>query len=353
MAATVLTSWALLVWQTLQDKGIDPRSVFNRAGLDVKKLGDGNARYSMEKMQNLWALTEDVSGDSTIGIQIGNQWHVTTFHALGFAWLASNTFKEAINRMARYARLVNNSLHAELTLDGPHYRFAFNSEHARHLLHPIANDAAQAAILKMCRSLLGENFRPLEIRTQRPSTNIQLELENYFQCPYTLGCEKNYWILDRFDVEKHLPTSNPELAHANDLLALNYLTRIDKDDVVAQVCKKIMEQLPSGTLNEASIASSLNMSPRSLQRHLADEKHSFSSLLNETREELANLYIRNSIMSINEISYLLGFAEPASFTRAFRRWTGVSPSQFRRDLVDDSSSTIANPTLTNSKDLAI
>jgi len=72
------------------------------------------------------------------------------------------------------------------------------------------------------------------------------------------------------------------------------------------------------------------VSLRSLQRRLRDEETSYSQLLDETRRELAMQYIRRSRMSINEITYLLGFSEPSNFSRAFKRWTGHSPTEHRQ-----------------------
>jgi AraC-like DNA-binding protein len=71
------------------------------------------------------------------------------------------------------------------------------------------------------------------------------------------------------------------------------------------------------------------MSLRSLQRKLLEEGTSYARLLEETRRDMAKNYIENSILSINEIAYLLGFSEPANFTRAFRRWYDVTPSSYR------------------------
>lgn len=338
MTSTVLTSWALLVWETLKNQGIDPRPVFNEAGLDPSKLGDGNARYKVEKMNRLWALTEEATGNPSIGIDIGNQWHVTTFHALGYAWLASDSFGDAVNRMARYARLVNNAIHTRLDKDGPFYRFYYHAEQARHLQHPVSHDAALSALLKMCRMLLGDSFHPVEVRAERPLAAIRPVLESHFQCPFQFDCEENCWILDRYDAERRLPSANPELVRINEALAVKYLAHIDKNDIVNQVRQKITEQLPAGKISEQGIAQSLNLSTRSLQRHLSGEQQSFLTLLNEIRQQLAVTYISNSTLSLNEISYLLGFSEPASFTRAFKRWHGDTPSQFRRKLKSQPAS---------------
>jgi AraC-like DNA-binding protein len=329
MASTVLTSWALLIWQTLHEKGIDPRPLFKNAKLDPAKLGDGNARYKVEKIYTLWALVEEITEDPCIGLEIGKHWNITTFHALGVAFLASGSLKEGIGRVSRYARLVNNAVNVALSQEGPYYHFTFFSKAEPHFAHPVANDASQVALLKMCKMLWGQEFRPLEVHAFGPPTSCSAKLESHFECACIPGAEKNFWILDRHDVEKSLPTGNPELAQLNEQLAIKYLTTIDKQDIVSRAKHTISELLPSGDITEALVAQALNMSVRSLQRHLAAESLSFSSLLNSIREELAETYIRNSQLSINEISYLLGFSEPASFTRAFRRWQGTTPSARR------------------------
>jgi AraC-like DNA-binding protein len=87
--------------------------------------------------------------------------------------------------------------------------------------------------------------------------------------------------------------------------------------------------LPSGAFSEADLAEALHISPRTLQRRLADEGTSFKVLLDEARRELALRLIGERRMSIKETSYLLGFSEPGNFSRAFRRWTGAAPSRFR------------------------
>lgn len=339
MANTVLTSWALLVWQSLQEQGINPRPLFKRANLDPGLLGDGNARYDQDKIFALWQLVEETSGKPDVGLNIGRHWTPTTFHALGFAFLAADFLLEGMERLARYARLVNNSFNMEVAPDGPYFGLRFYPESEKQFSHPLANDAAHAALLTMCRLLMGEGFHPIEVQMIRPAANFRPRLESEFGCPCQFDCEANYWLIDRFEAERKLPSGNAGLGRLNETLALDYLNQIDHDDIVRRTRQIIMEQLPGGQLDEEAAAEALQTSTANLRQELAQAKCSFSGLLQEARKELARSYIRNSQLSLSEVSYLLGFTKPSSFTRAFRRWFGLSPSDYRRQLQESGAPT--------------
>lgn len=104
---------------------------------------------------------------------------------------------------------------------------------------------------------------------------------------------------------------------------------MDRSDIVMQVKAQLTDNLSSGNMTETHLAELLNMSQRSLQRRLEEKKQNYKALLEETRYELAVQYVNNSRLSFNEITYLLGFSEASNFSRAFKRWTGKSPRQYR------------------------
>ena len=113
-------------------------------------------------------------------------------------------------------------------------------------------------------------------------------------------------------------------------LMTDYLARRDRGDVAAQVKSALIGRLPVGAPTQATIVCALGTSARTLHRRLADRGTSFEKLLDETRRELGTEYLRRNDYSVGEVAYLLGFAEASSFNRAFRRWTGKSPSEFRQ-----------------------
>ena len=120
-----------------------------------------------------------------------------------------------------------------------------------------------------------------------------------------------------------------ELAQLNDNLATRYLARLDKSDVVTTVRQKIIEYLPNGDCTREKVAGVMCISPTTLQFKLSQRGTSFLELLDTTRKELAASYVQQSALSITEITFLLGFSDTSNFTRAFKRWEGMSPTSFR------------------------
>ncbi len=332
--STTLSSWALLVWKALQAHGHDPRAIFNQAGLDPAKLGDGNARYRLVEMSKLWETVINETKDPCFGIEVGTLWTATTFHALGFTWLASHTLKDALMRLVRYSRIVNNSLNASLEVHGTNLHLIMSSGEDERNVHYAARDAGMVAVVVMCRLLCGKNFSPLEIQVTRKRSLCGDRLENFVGTSIIYNCKQNLTVFDHMRAEQRQPTGNSELAKVNDEIAIKYLKTLDRNSVAMQVKSRLIELMPSGQVTEDVVASELNLSLRTMQRKLGEEKTSFSSLYKKIRQDMAGEYIKDSTMSMTEISFLLGFSEQANFSRAYRRWYGTSPSAAREAFVN-------------------
>jgi AraC-like DNA-binding protein len=115
-------------------------------------------------------------------------------------------------------------------------------------------------------------------------------------------------------------------------MVVEYLARVDRDDIVSRARAEILDQLPSGTASLESVASALNVSTRTLIRKLGDENESFKNLLATIRRELGEKYVLDKGLSLTEISFLLGFSETSSFSRAYKNWTGQSPRAHRASM---------------------
>ena len=328
MYPTTISSWALLIARTLDHHGINSYQLFKQAGLDPEKLNDANARYSYENMKALWELVTKRTNDPCFGIQVAQFWHPTSLHALGYSWMASSTLKEAIERLVRSLRVVSTviELVLEEQTDNIYLKFPDTKKSGA---RDEAMDAGMAVIIHMCRITYGEGFNPLAVSMVRDRPDCDDKFDAFFKAPINYSSSENYICFSRYDLEKRLLSANPELVRVNDRIVSDYMAELDKNDIIAQVRIKIIDQLPSGNVTQDSIAKSLNKSLRSLQRKLTNENVTYKYLLNSTRKQLAKQYMYNSKYSINEVTYLLGFSEPSNFSRAFKRWTGQSPSEYR------------------------
>lgn len=334
MAFTTLSSWVLLVWEELDQRGLDADVLFRQAGLNPAHLKDPNARFPVEKLRRMWVAARELTHDPALGVAIGMRWNPTTFHALGYAWLASSTLAEGFHRLARYGRLISDQYRGELTLSGMEYRYRGTPRTPAVDPDPTAVEAITVAIIKMCRLLAGDGFSPLEIVLPIAPGPSVLHLETNLRSPLKFGDQALELVLARADMEKPLRSANPELSRLNEQIVVKHLSQLERDSVGLQVQSRIAEALPSGRVTEDDIAQTLNLSNRTLQRRLAEEGRSFGDILQNTRRELAQSYLQDSQLSINEIAYLLGFSEQANFTRACKRWFGRAPSQYRRQLAE-------------------
>jgi len=327
--ATTLSSVASLIEKALRTYDCDPAPLFAGADIDLDHIADPNIRFPTKKIQHLWQLAVDASGDPCFGLTAAQQFQPAAMLGLGFAWLVSDTLRDALGRLARFSRLINpvvdiyvedSNTTINLVVMGP--------EKWPNYVHA-ATDTGMAVFLQMCRITAGDNINPVAVTLQRPEPPCLDRFYRLFAAPIEFNAQANKLCFDQTMAEVPLKTANPELARINDQSVMEYLARFDRASVTMRVRTMIIERLPDGAPNQGIVADALHLSLRSLQRKLKDEETTYKTLLEDTRRDLAIQYIKGSQRSVGEITYLLGFSEPSNFNRAFRRWTGKTPSEFR------------------------
>lgn len=333
MQYSTITSWARLIWDALEHYGIDGDGVFRQVGLDPSALEDPNARYPISGMHRLWHTATTMSGDPCFGLTAAEQWRPTTWHGLGFAWLASETLNEAYRRFSRYSAIVASA--ADIRLEEKSGRVCmFIGSRSGEIEDASASviDSVVAVVIHMSQEICGRDFSPLRVEMTHQGAGCRQRRREFFRCPLVYGASQNVVEVSADIASQTLPSANAGLAHANEKVIRDYLTQIGGGFAAQQVRVRLINGLSSGCVRAATVAGELNMSPRTLQRKLSDEGTSFSAVLDGTRRELAIRLLGDKTMTFCEISYLLGFSEESSFSRSFRRWTGTSPTEYRKHL---------------------
>ena len=326
---TSLGSIVALIARTLEARGHDPAPLLSEAGISLEDSCNANARIPTIRTMQLWRLSIAATADPAFGLAVARHFQPAVLHGLGFAWLASDTLRDALGRLVKYSHLISTlpdfrlddgENTVDLVVTVPDLGEDFS--HA-------ATDAGLAIFLRMCQITAATRIMPVRVAMQRPEPSDKTPYEAMFGSCIEYSAAAHRLSFAATLANAPLSTAQPELARLNDQTVIDYLARCEHSNLAMQVRAKIIEGLPDGRPSQEDIAQTLNTSLRSLQRRLRDEDTNFKNLLSETRQQLALQYMRDTSRSIGEITYLLGFSEPSNFNRAFKRWTGKSPGEFR------------------------
>ncbi len=323
---------AVAIFQTLESYDIDADAVFTRNGFDVAALSDPHARLDSSTHVKLVACALEASGDPCFGLRFADYVHPTTFHALGVALLSSSTLRSFLKRWERYYSLITTSEEVEFVESRMEPRLTFDARLGRRdsVVARVLTEGQMATVVKLIRFMYRPDYAPSRAELVWPPLPDQdSTYERYLSADVSFGSSTNALFFDPADLDVPLPAANAELARHNDHVVLQFLAKLKRDDVATQARAKLIELLPSGDCSKAKVAHALNMSVRTLHNRLTQAGTSYQQLLDGTREELAAQYMTQMNLSVSEVAYLLGFSDCSNFSRAFHRWTGVSPTAYR------------------------
>lgn len=179
------------------------------------------------------------------------------------------------------------------------------------------------------RTLSGQDLSPLEVTFIYPEPESAVEYERVFKCPVLFEQKHNSFTIDMGLVNVPVLMSNPELLAYFERYAQEFIAGLERKDATTQaVTKIILANLDDLSLSIRKVAKEMAMSVRTLQNRLSDEGVVFSDLLRDIRERLAKRYLSEDY-TVEQITYLLGFSEPSSFRKAFKKWLGMTPREYR------------------------
>jgi len=328
---TTIGGYVLAIAKALEYSGVDSSRILHAVGISQAPTNDPMSRLPVATLTRLYRVCVEVTCNPCFGLTVAKFIHVSNLHALGYALAASTTLMEFCTRLERYFRLASQT--AEITIAVERDTVSMQVR----LLADVSaetEDAFIGFVVLAMRQLYKADFNPLHVafRHAAPLADIT-PYERLFRSELSFSQETPTLVFPRFELEQPLAGACSDLAQLNDNIATTYIARLDKNDVVTSVRQKIIEFLPSGSCSREEVAGAMCMSPTTLQAKLAHRNTNFHDLLDSIRKELALSYVGQSVLSITEITYLLGFSDTSNFTRAFKRWEGVSPSHFRSGVV--------------------
>lgn len=325
---TTVASIVSVLGKLLDYYGLDKYKIAEQVGIDTTITYQPNDRISVSKLQKVWDIAQEETGDDSIGLTYATMIQPASLCGLGLAWITSDTLSDSIKRLVRFQHAISTALNYSFFEEGDFYHIVLYSKIRAPMNASV--DASLASLFKMCSITYGPELRPAQVCFSHATPSKVEPFDEFFGVKVEFDSPESKIVFSKKTFDRRLASSNPELARMNDEVVLQYLKQFDKKNITLQVRSHIIEELGNGMPQQEKIASRLNMSLRNLQRKLNAEGTSYKSILDETRSELSKQYLRGSDRSIIEVGFLLGFSEPSNFARAFRRWSGVSPNEYRQ-----------------------
>jgi len=323
MSATILATTARILHRLIERNGIAADNVFLECGLDPLKLRDSRARYPVDGFRAAWRVADDQIQTPCWGLQAGEVWSPGDFHALGYAFLASRTLASALRRFRRYQVVVIQDASIEIEETDSALIVSHRLPDPTQDIAALQN-ARGSFLLSICRQAYGQDLRFQEIAFTHPCRHCFYE--EFFGCSVRYEAAVNTVTFPRQVVERYLPAHNLELARHQDEILQEFVRSLSDTSVSGRVRQAVINDLPSGKPSAADVARTLAISSRTLQRKLQQEGTSFEDVIEGVRKKLAQNYVQSGEYDLLEVAYLMGFSTLPAFSRAYKTWTGRSPS---------------------------
>jgi AraC-like DNA-binding protein len=313
----------------LTSLGIDTEAVLASMGLDPSAFKDSDARIPIELYIRIEDEAARVAGDPCFGLHMGELADSGSWSVLGYMMMNCCSLGEAFEKSGKYYRIIGDLIEGKLSFRKGRVRVVLATPPNAPILSRHCFECTISSSVVMMRKLTGLDLSPLEVRFDYPEPESRMEYERVFRCPVLFGQGETSMTLDPAIAKMPILYANPSLLERIEGYAREFLADLEEKDAATRAATRlILARLADESLSIRTVASEMSMSVRTLQSRLEAEGHRFGELLSGARESLARRYLRENF-SVEEITCLLGFSEPSVFRKAFKKWTGLTPGEYR------------------------
>ncbi len=311
-------------------QGVKPEDLYCAVKLDPSVLNDPDNRIPFAQLVALYESAAKLTGDDNFGLHVGETIALSAFDVVGYCALNSQTLGAAFTRVARYHSIWTDGALFTPDSSGATSAILYSYADTSILEHRHDSEMTLATVTTLCRKIATPDFAPISIEFQHEAPADISEHQRLFRCPVRFNAMSNRLTFASSFLSLPIARADASLCalldrHAEELLA-KYPPH---DSLIDHVRSIIADEFRGGDPSLERVADQLSLTPRTLQRKLHELNTSHAEILDQMRRQLAMRYLREHEMAICEVAYLLGFSESSSFHRAFKRWTGVTPKDFR------------------------
>jgi len=327
IAATVTTG----LLGAIRSAGADPEQFLRNVGLDNSLVSNADGFLPCALYARALEEAASLTSDSCFGLHFGERANPKKIGPLAYAVLNSPTIAAAFETAGRYLHVHNEAAQVTFSIEDnlAYLRFTLSNlglEESRQF-----NEYSMAVTLNTLRIMVGSHWAPREVHFAHKTAEQTTEHVRIFNAPVVFNCADNALVMDHEFCAQPIPAADPNLFKILGHYLDDVLSRAPREDgLSASIRKAIAELMKDGSPHLTQVAKGLALSPRTLQRRLKEGGLEFKALVDDTRRRFAVEYLKDSENTQTEIAFLLGYSEVSAFSRAFKRWTGTTPLDYRR-----------------------
>lgn len=312
----------------LERAGASRERFLSEAHIEPQWIADGTRWLSLPDYVRCVDAALSVSGDPAFGLHLGEQARAVMFDVVGPVAEHAETVRKSIEAIMRYSRLVAQGYEPVLHEQGDQavLRFPFRGDF---LLVRVTSEFVMTSLLSMLRMFVGDRALPSEVSFAYAAPGHQAEYQRIFGDRARFGRDHTELVFPRAWLDKGHPYRNPELYAVLETQAERSLDRLARDAPLRERIEQVLARLGTQPPSMEEVARELGVSARSLRRRLLAQGLSFTDLVTRSRTSTAKRMLERPGASIQDTAYAMGFSSAASFHRAFKRWTGVTPKQYQ------------------------
>lgn len=325
----ILAAAASGVADFITRQGGHPDDVFTSVGVEEKALGQPNVALDLRAYVAMMEVAARDTGNDNFGLLFGRQFTPEMLGLIGSIALAAPTLGAALDHLARLFPFHQQATETRFVKDGGLLRLEYRILDGRILERRQDAELTLGMFANVVRAALGPSWMPEEAQFEHPKPEGWRQHEALFDAPAHFGQRTNALVLRDRDLDRRMPGGDMARLTALCGTLVGIAGDTGTPALLDRVKAEVRARLPEGYPYVEDIADALGVARWTLQRRLTDAGLSFSDLVEQVRRDLAAVYIRQRHVPIADIGHLLGYSEVSAFSRAFRRWFGVSPLGMR------------------------
>lgn len=329
----VLAVASRAVLGAFESLSLDGDALLAEVGLDRASLDDPDRRIPATAADGLWQAAFARSRDPNLALHAAERLELGAYRVIDHLAGHAPTLGRAFERIAAYFALVDPRAKIEIGEQGELWSIGIAATLPGVALPLAAIEYTFAALYLRTRAGLAIDYRPVQVDFAAAPPEAITEHQRVFGCPLRFAPEvrRSALLIRREDWERAPGRrTDPSLFEVLDQHAALLLAKLPPaSPLLADVREAVGAELRDGEATLARVGKRLGMSGRTLQRRLDEHQLEFRAIVDEVAAELAKAYLRDPRLGLGEIAFLLGFADQSAFTRAFKRWTGMTPGRWR------------------------